>query len=81
MGCLTSKDASSSSKKSNDKKKGKEKGAEKGGYSWDKQREGINPDDFVVRKLNGQVVVKEPGYTFSLISLIFIMSKTLIKDI
>jgi hypothetical protein len=68
MGCVGSKtpDATvppGSPKKSiSSPKKGV--GGEKKEYSWDKQKAALNPEDFILKKLNGQTVVKEPGYLF-----------------
>lgn len=55
MGCLSSKEGGGGSSSSSAEEAPKE-------YSWDKDRAKINPQDYIISKQVGQVIVKEPGY-------------------
>lgn len=73
MGCVSSKETSESEnapkrmKKGNPSSDNKNKAKEKKeDTNWEKEKAKLNPEDFMVRKLNGQTIIKEPGYDFFL---------------
>ena len=67
MGCVGSKTpdhsplASPGKKSPHKKGGGGASGEERKEYSWDKKA-ALNPEDFVLRKMSGQTLVREPGY-------------------
>lgn len=63
MGCVSSKEVENENAPKQMKKDNvKEKEKKKEETDWEKEKAKLNPEDFMVRKLSGQTIVKEPGY-------------------